>query len=222
MSDSGFEQLDSSAVKSSTVNPFSPPNADQKQLNEAIVGIGPFPTTITVIAILFIVFGVFGCLSGLASIGSAFAMALVPKEMADDPNFAGMKAMSEMKFIPVGLGIANVVLSILFIIVGVGLVRKQRWGARLGVAVALGAILFKLLEAAGNAYAQLHSIPAVQESFAKSTPDANIDPMFFTVIAIFSVVMVVVFALAFSVFYGWVAYYLGREKNQAHLISTRT
>lgn len=222
MSDSRFEQLDSRAAKSSTVNPYSLTDTDQNHLNESMVGTGPFPTAITVIAILFIVFGALGCLSGLASIGTAFAMAFVPEKMADDPNFAGMKAMSEMKFIPIGIGLSNLVLSIFFIMVGVGLFRKRRWGAQLGVPVALGAILFKLLEAAGNTYTQLHSIPAMQESLAKSTPNANLDPMFFTMIGIFSVIMIVVFALAFSFFYGWVAYYLGREKNQAHLISTRT
>ena len=220
MSDSRFEQFDSSTAKSSALNPYSLPNADQGHSNEEMPKIGAFPTAITVIAILFIVFGVLGCLSGVASIGTAFAMAFIPDNMANDPNFAGMKAMDELKFIPISIGVANLVLSIFFMIVGVGLFRKRRWGAKLGVTVAMGAILFNLLEAAGNAYAQLHSIPALQESMAKSNPKANLNPMFFSAIAIFSVVMIVVFALVFICFYAWVAYYLGRKHNQAHLMSS--
>jgi|GEM_PF-5888176 len=208
------------AMANPSLNPYTPssyggdPGSEHSGANPA----APFPTAITVIAIIFIVFGALGIFTALMSALSTIVFSMLPAETMNDPAMAPMKAVQETKFVPIGIACLNAALSVLFITTGVGLLKKQGWGARIGVIAACLAIVYKIIEAIGNIYIQMRSMGSIQQSIAKSNPNVDFDAQSMqSFISVASIISSIVMMIPFIIFYAWVAYYLSRPKTKAHL-----
>lgn len=149
-------------------SPYQPPSAASTQPETPPRNASsPRPTGVTVFGILSIVLGIFALLGGLASI--LFLVLALFVDLGPNPTFDIMRESLAYQVFYGVLMAGNLAFSVVLIVAGVGMLRRQPWSRRLSVIYAIYSIVAVVIGTAGQFYFVLG--PALdQAGAAQATP----------------------------------------------------